>query len=95
MKHIVGVLLFLFAACLGWSQERIERFDAAVTVDKQGTAWVEETISAVGPLEQGQPLHRDLPAQAQDITLTKSRLPARRLSAAVSHSPSGNVCAGA
>ena len=29
MKHIVGVLLFLFAACLGWSQERIERFDAA------------------------------------------------------------------
>ncbi len=75
MKHIVGVLLFLFAACLGWSQERIERFDAAVTVDKQGTAWVEETISAVGPLEQGQPLHRDLPAQAQDITLTKNGEP--------------------
>lgn len=75
MKKIVGVLILLLGAPWGFSQAYLEQFHSAVTVDKQGTAWVEETISAVGPSAQGQPPHRDLPAEAQDITLTKNGEP--------------------
>ena len=75
MKKLAGVLLLLLGATWGFSQEYLERFDSAVTVDKQGTAWVKETIAVAGASENEPPLYRNLPAQAQDITLTKNGEP--------------------
>lgn len=75
MKKLAGVLLLLLGATWGFSQEYLERFDSAVTVDEQGTAWVKETIAVAGASENEPPLYRNLPAQAQDITLTKNGEP--------------------
>ena len=75
MKKLAGVLFLLWGATWGFSQECLKQFDSTVTVDKQGTAWVEETITVVGQSEEDRPVPRDLPALAQDITLTKNGEP--------------------
>ena len=79
MKKIVGVLILLLGAPWGFSQAYLEQFHSAVTVDKQGTAWVEETISAVGNETGGATLSPNLIEQTEDklILTADFRVPAK------------------
>lgn len=73
MKKLLTVILLLVAAGAGWSQERIEHFYSTVTIDQQGSAWAQETMTAIaGPDGQGI-RYRNLPVsnqlEVEDISL--------------------------